>query len=471
MSRSVSSAGRFRHVVFVGSGASRRSHGRAVTPSVIPRARRPGGPPRSRAAPPAPPARQRPVQTSSPEDCSHLLPSPAGRTALHLLAVRQGGPGRRQYKSETLAADCLLACAVPGRVGRRGPLCPWNVPPAPPGGTRCAGDRRHAVLPGRAVLLLPDRTGPARSRGPGRPAGPPCGSGASAAPTGRNSIPIAMLLAEHGVLDRCELLGTDCRADAIERARAGVYDPALLARACRRTCSTAISARSTRPARAGRWCRRCGRPSLAHGERVDRAGAGDVGPGSVPQPGDLSPAGSGRAGCGGGWQASLRPGGVLALGKAERPTGAGPAVPVGPCLYRLAGPREAPMAAEATGAWDVRLIARAGGRPPRSPPPAAPPRRPAGPPPCSPSLRRGGDGRPAPVVLPHQITPDRLRRAAGRVPAGCGTGAGSGSPPPRSPSSRSPRCSSSLPTDRVPQLLPLRSAGHRLAPGRRWTWR
>ena len=32
--------------------------------------------------------------------------------------------------------------------------------------------------------------------------------------------------------------------------------------------------------------------------------------------------------------ASLRPGGLLALGKAERPTGASDLAAVGPCLYR-----------------------------------------------------------------------------------------------------------------------------------------
>src|SRR4051794_36087007 len=37
-----------------------------------------------------------------------------------------------------------------------------------------------------------------------------------------------MLLADHGLLDRCDLLGTDCRADAVERARDGLYDDAAV---------------------------------------------------------------------------------------------------------------------------------------------------------------------------------------------------------------------------------------------------
>lgn len=40
---------------------------------------------------------------------------------------------------------------------------------------------------------------------------------------GHELYSVAVLLAEIGALERCELLGTDCRYDAIERARAGIF--------------------------------------------------------------------------------------------------------------------------------------------------------------------------------------------------------------------------------------------------------
>jgi chemotaxis methyl-accepting protein methylase len=40
---------------------------------------------------------------------------------------------------------------------------------------------------------------------------------------GHELYSVAMLLEETGYLDRCELLGTDCRSEAIEQARQGVF--------------------------------------------------------------------------------------------------------------------------------------------------------------------------------------------------------------------------------------------------------
>ena len=39
---------------------------------------------------------------------------------------------------------------------------------------------------------------------------------------------MAILLSEAGLLERSYLLGTDCRGDAIERAKLGLYDAAML---------------------------------------------------------------------------------------------------------------------------------------------------------------------------------------------------------------------------------------------------
>lgn len=46
---------------------------------------------------------------------------------------------------------------------------------------------------------------------------------------GHELYSVAMLLSDLGRLEHCELLGTDCRAAAIEQARSGVFDPASLA--------------------------------------------------------------------------------------------------------------------------------------------------------------------------------------------------------------------------------------------------
>jgi chemotaxis methyl-accepting protein methylase len=50
----------------------------------------------------------------------------------------------------------------------------------------------------------------------------------AACSTGAELYSMAILLAEAGLLDRCFLLGTDCRGDAIEQARAGRYDATAL---------------------------------------------------------------------------------------------------------------------------------------------------------------------------------------------------------------------------------------------------
>ncbi|MDX2080567.1 MAG: CheR family methyltransferase [Terrimicrobiaceae bacterium] len=41
----------------------------------------------------------------------------------------------------------------------------------------------------------------------------------------------AFLLDRAGVLERCEILGTDCRGDALQRARLGIYSPTIIQRA------------------------------------------------------------------------------------------------------------------------------------------------------------------------------------------------------------------------------------------------
>jgi chemotaxis methyl-accepting protein methylase len=141
---------------------------------------------------------------------------------------------------------------------------------------------------------------------------------------------VAMLLAEQGALPRCELLGTDCRADAIARARAGTY--------------TVEGIKGVPDNWLPRYFITDGRgwrahPSLRTGMQWR---SGNVL--NTPEPGlwDLilcrnmaiylhAPT-AGRL-----WaqlEQSLRPGGVLVLGKAERPHGATTLRPIAPCIFR-----------------------------------------------------------------------------------------------------------------------------------------
>jgi chemotaxis methyl-accepting protein methylase len=162
---------------------------------------------------------------------------------------------------------------------------------------------------------------------------------------------VAMLLAELNVLHRCELLGTDCRGEAVSRAAAGVYDaatcravpPDLRGRYLQPVDSEVASDRTGNPSNDDELhppARRV-RPLLRDAVTWRAADVLDA-----PEPGPwdlilcrnvamyLRPATAERL-----WRglaASLRPGGLLVVGKAERPAGAaaGRLAPVGPCVYR-----------------------------------------------------------------------------------------------------------------------------------------
>jgi len=173
---------------------------------------------------------------------------------------------------------------------------------------------------------------------------------------------IAILLAEEGLPGGTYLLGTDCRPEAIARARDGWFDaaavrgvpaawmnryfePELPDAACAGTASTA-----TAPSRdSGSGGGIGGAPRAGRRWRVVAPlrsavqwRTGDVL--RLPEPGAwdvilcrnmamyLRPDAAGRL-----WQrfeAALRPGGYLVLGKAERPVGAERMSPVAPCIYR-----------------------------------------------------------------------------------------------------------------------------------------
>ena len=144
---------------------------------------------------------------------------------------------------------------------------------------------------------------------------------------------VAMLLADLRVLHACFLLGTDCRADAIDAAREGVYEPPcmqgvpaeMLGRhfvnegtqwRVVRTIRTAVQWRGGNALRViepGLWDLILCRNMMMY----------------------LQPEAAAQL-CRR-FQQTLRPGGVLVLGKAERPIGTSRFLAQGPCIYRREG--------------------------------------------------------------------------------------------------------------------------------------
>ena len=140
---------------------------------------------------------------------------------------------------------------------------------------------------------------------------------------------VAMLLAEAGLLDGASLLGTDCRADAVTAARSGRYTP---------LATNAVSAARLRRhfrTEDGAW---------RIDERLRRAATFRIGNVfACPEPGHWDVIlcrnlaiylddGAARDL----WRrldATMRPGAVLVVGKAERPDHASLA-PIGPSMYR-----------------------------------------------------------------------------------------------------------------------------------------
>jgi chemotaxis methyl-accepting protein methylase len=147
---------------------------------------------------------------------------------------------------------------------------------------------------------------------------------------GEELYSIALLLAELGLLRQSYLLGTDCRADAIEQARRASYD--------------AMSMKNVPAALRDRYFVRDGQrwrlePQTAvtarfrveDALRVHQPGIWDLimcrNTTMYMRPEATSPL----------WErfeSSLRAGGLLVLGKAERPLGAKRLALVAPCIYR-----------------------------------------------------------------------------------------------------------------------------------------
>lgn len=141
---------------------------------------------------------------------------------------------------------------------------------------------------------------------------------------------VAMLLADRGAVPRCTLLGTDCRSDAILKARSGRYADVALKSVPAEFLSRYFGLRE------GMWEIH---PFL---RSATQWRVGDAL--STCEPGTwdlilcrnmaiyLQPAAAGLL-----WErlgGSLRPGGLLVTGKAERPYGAAGLRAVAPCIYQ-----------------------------------------------------------------------------------------------------------------------------------------
>ena len=141
---------------------------------------------------------------------------------------------------------------------------------------------------------------------------------------------IAILLAERGAAQRCAMLGTDCRSDAIQRARAGCYDSVTL-----RSVPGAYVGRYFR-AENGLWRIHPFLQGLAQWRQGNAVYTSEPGSWDLIICRNmaiyLQPAAAGRL-----WSRlgeSLRNGGILVTGKAERPYGAAGLRQVAPCIYQ-----------------------------------------------------------------------------------------------------------------------------------------
>jgi chemotaxis methyl-accepting protein methylase len=147
---------------------------------------------------------------------------------------------------------------------------------------------------------------------------------------GQELYSVAILLAELNLLDGCYLLGTDCRGEAIQRARDGYYDAAAL-RNVPHAWVERYFHRQTDRWRVVSSLRTAVQWRTADVTRVAEPGVWDL----IlcrNMAMYLRPEASGKL-----WELferALRPGGYLVLGKAERPINARRLSPVGPCLYR-----------------------------------------------------------------------------------------------------------------------------------------
>lgn len=304
-SKQVARGARFRHVVFKGTG-----RGRAV--NLAPRA---SGELRA----PLRPAGRPPHLSGDEERFVDWL-------------FERGGLDARAYRPETLRRRlpaCLRACRAASVTDARRLLGDDPAACAAAVNTMVLGVtsffRDAAVFDHLTYTVLPALPRAGAGAGAGLPR--VWSAGCS---DGEELYSVAMLLAEMGLLEGSYLLGTDCRPQAVARARAGRYEPRMLrdvppswqaayfepdggmarVRSALRAACQWRTGDLTRLREPGTWdlilCR-----NLIMYLRPDVAGR-------------LWTA----------FEAALRPGGFLVLGKAERPVGAQRLGLIAPCIYR-----------------------------------------------------------------------------------------------------------------------------------------
>ncbi len=147
---------------------------------------------------------------------------------------------------------------------------------------------------------------------------------------GAETYSIAMLMAELRLFDTTYLLGTDCRSEATARAAAGVFDASEMRTVpmpmIQKYFDAAGHAYIAKP-----WLRQALHWRTADLLAVHEPGTWDL---ILCRNVVMYMNGESATALWERFETSLRPGGVLVLGKAERPLGAEKLSLVGPCIYR-----------------------------------------------------------------------------------------------------------------------------------------
>jgi chemotaxis methyl-accepting protein methylase len=273
----------------------------------------------------------------APTRCAAGLTDEESRFARWLF--RQAGLHSRHYREETLRRRlqaCLrvLRCDSIGEartvLARHKDLVPTAMASVLIGVSSFFRDPqvfqtlREDVLP----RLL------ARARPEAQAAGRPLYVWAVGCSEGQELYSLAMLLAERGALRRSYLYGTDCREDAIRAAAAGIYHDETM-----RTVPPEKLLQHFRPLANGQWQVHDELRKFCRWQRADAMQTGDPGRWDIifcrNMAMYLQPASADAL-----WaklESALAPGGVLVLGRAERPANVGRLVMIAPCIYRKLG--------------------------------------------------------------------------------------------------------------------------------------
>jgi chemotaxis protein methyltransferase CheR len=147
---------------------------------------------------------------------------------------------------------------------------------------------------------------------------------------GHELYSLAMLLAEMKLLQRCHLLGTDCRADAVRRARAGQFEASAIKSVPAELLSRYFEEKEAQ------WRVIPAIRDAIHWRRADVLTLHEPGVWDLILCRNMTMyfAPEASAALFPRLEMSLRPGGALVLGKAERPMAASHLSTVGPCIYR-----------------------------------------------------------------------------------------------------------------------------------------